>query len=57
MMKGSGPTPALPSKPAMKKLDQSQRTIADYAKATPLLQTDVEPASILQMMRKPVIGG
>jgi hypothetical protein len=57
MMKGLGPKPVLPSKPAMKQLDASQRTIIDYAKATPLMQSDEEPASILQLMRKPVIGG
>jgi hypothetical protein len=43
----------LPSRQGLKALDQTQRTITDYAKATPLLQTDVEPASILQAMRKP----
>jgi hypothetical protein len=43
----------LPSRQGLKALGQTQRTITDYAKATPLLQTDVEPASILQAMRKP----
>ena len=43
----------LPSRQGLKALDKTQRTIADYAKATPMLQTDVEPASILQAMRKP----
>jgi hypothetical protein len=56
MIKGPGPTPTLPSRLALKELDKTQRTIVDYAKATPLLQTDVEPASILQMMRKPNAG-
>ena len=56
MMKGLGPVPQLPSKVAMNKLDKTQRTIADYAKATPLMQSDVEPASVLQFMKKPLNG-
>jgi hypothetical protein len=46
----------LPTRKALQSLDQTQRTIVDYAKATPLLQTDEEPASILQLMRKPNAG-
>ena len=43
----------LPSRQGLQALDKTERTITDYAKATPLLQTDEEPASILQLMRKP----
>lgn len=42
----------LPSKMAMKNLDKTQRTLTDYAKATPM--TDIEPTSLMtqMMMRK-----
>jgi hypothetical protein len=43
----------LPSRRGLQALDKTERTIVDYAKATPLLQNDEEPASILQLMRKP----
>lgn len=43
----------LPSREGLKALDKTDRQLTDYAKATPLLQTDEEPASILQAMRKP----
>lgn len=43
----------LPSRKGLQELDKTDRRLTDYAKATPLLQTDEEPASILQLMRKP----
>jgi len=43
----------LPSRQGLQALGKTNRRLTDYAKATPLLQTDVEPASILQAMRKP----
>lgn len=47
------PPATLPSRKAMNELAGSERRITDYAKATPLLQSDAEPASILQLMWKP----
>ena len=41
----------LPVRGALKDLDQSQRTIMDYGKATPIRPTEPSP-NILQTLRK-----
>ena len=46
----SKPSSVLPARPAMQQLAASQRTIADYAKATPLNAAAPTP-NVLQNLR------
>ena len=47
----------LPQREALQSLNQTNRQLTDYSKLTPLMQTDEEPASILQLMGKPRNAG
>jgi hypothetical protein len=51
-MKATKKTTQLPSRSALTELGQSQRTIADYAKASPITERVPNPAAIIKLAKR-----
>lgn len=51
-MKPTNVTKKSPGRTAMRKLDESPRSLGDYSKLSPVTQTEPQPAVILNLAKK-----